>query len=103
FLIAGVQRGERCLFVTLSESEVELRALAQSHGWDLAGIRVQEIITSEDSFKPENRSTMFYPSEVELAQATKAVLALTEQTAPTLFVLDSLTEIRLLAENPLRY
>jgi circadian clock protein KaiC len=103
FLMAGVARGGRCLYVTLSESEVELRASAQSHGWDLEGIRIQEIAVSEDSLHPEKRYTMFHASEVELAETTKAVLALAEEMRPTLLVFDSLSELRLLAENPLRY
>jgi circadian clock protein KaiC len=103
FLMAGVTRGERCLYVTLSESEAELRATAQSHGWNLEGVRIQEIAASEDSLNLEKRYTMFHPSEVELAETTKTVLALAEQFRPTLLVFDSLSELRLLAENPLRY
>jgi circadian clock protein KaiC len=103
FLMAGVQRGERCLYVTLSESEAELRATGRSHGWNLDGIKIQEITVSEDSLNPNNRNTMFHPSEVELAETTKSVLALAEQLRPTLLVFDSLSELRLLAENALRY
>jgi circadian clock protein KaiC len=103
FLLAGVQRGERCLFVTLSESEEELRATALSHGWSLEGIEVAEIIASEESLKPDARYTMFHPSEVELGETTKKVLAEVERVEPTRMVFDSLSEMRLLAQNPLRY
>jgi circadian clock protein KaiC len=103
FLMAGVARGERCVYVTLSESEAELRSSAESHGWNLEGVRIQEIAVSEDSLNPEKRYTMFHPSEVELAETTKTVLALAEEIRPALLVFDSLSELRLLAENSLRY
>jgi circadian clock protein KaiC len=103
FLLEGVKRGERCLFVTLSESEEELRATALSHGWSLEGIAILEIIASEESLKPDSRYTMFHPSEVELGETTKKVLAEVERTKPARLALDSLSELRLLAQNPLRY
>jgi len=103
FLLQGVRRGERCLFVTLSESEEELRATALSHGWSLEGISVVEVIASEESLKPDARYTMFHPSEVELGETTKKVLAEAERVKPTRLVFDSLSELRLLAQNPLRY
>jgi circadian clock protein KaiC len=103
FLLAGARRGERCLFVTLSESEHELRASAESHGWTLEGVNVLEIIVSEESLKADARYTMYHPSEVELAQTTKAVLAEADRIKPARLVVDSLSEFRLLAENPFRY
>ena len=103
FLLQGVRRGERSLFVTLSESEEELRATALSHGWSLEGITVVEVIASEESLKPDTRYTMFHPSEVELGETTKKVLAEAERVKPTRLVFDSLSEPRLLAQNPLRY
>lgn len=103
FLLAGVRRGERCLFVTLSESEEELRASATSHGWSLEGIQIVEVVASEQSLKPDARYTMFHPSEVELAETTRIVLAEAERVKPTRLVFDSLSELRLLAQNPLRY
>jgi circadian clock protein KaiC len=103
FLRAGASRGERCLYVTLSETEEELRTSARSHGWSLEGIEVLEIIASEESLKPDSRYTMFHPSEVELTETTKRVLAEVERTKPARLVFDSLSELRLLAQNPLRY
>jgi circadian clock protein KaiC len=103
FLLAGCRKGEPCLYVTLSESEEELRASAASHGWDLEGINILEIISSEDSLKADARYTMFHPSEVELGETTKAVLAEAERIKPVRLVFDSLSELRLLAENPLRF
>jgi circadian clock protein KaiC len=103
YLLAGRARGESCLFVTLSESEQELQATASAHGWDLEGIRILEVIASEESLTPDARYTMFHPSEVELSETTKRVLAEASRLQPSRIVLDSLSELRLLAENQLRY
>lgn len=103
FLLAGVRNNESCMFVTLSETAAELRASAASHGWDLDGIHVLEILASEESLRPDTRYTMYHPSEVELAETTKLVLAEAARIKPARLVFDSLSELRLLAENPLRY
>ena len=103
FMLDGVKRGERCLYVTLSEDERELRAAAASHGWSLDGIDILEILPSEDMLSPDARYTMYHPSEVELAETTKAVLAEAARVKPLRMVLDSLSEFRMLAETPLRY
>jgi KaiC/GvpD/RAD55 family RecA-like ATPase len=103
FMMEGVRRGERCMYVTLSEDERELRAAAASHGWSLDGIDIFEIVPSEDSLTNEARYTMYHPSEVELAETTKAVLAESARIKPRRLVLDSLSELRMLAETPLRY
>lgn len=103
FLQAGARQGEAALFVTLSESEAELRASAESHGWSLEGIHIVEIAASEESLKPDARYTMFHPSEVELGETINKVLDEALQSKPTRLVFDSLSELRLLAQNPLRY
>lgn len=103
FLLAGVRLGEPCLFVTLSENEEELRASAQSHGWTLDGLHLLDIVVSEEALQAEARYTMYHPSEVELAETTKAVLAEAERIQPARLVFDSLSELRLLAEDPLCY
>ena len=103
FLLEAVRRGEACLFVTLSESEEELRASAASHGWTLDGIKILELIASEESLKPDARYSMYHPSEVELGQTTRMVLAAADRIKPARLVFDSLSEFRLLAEQPLRY
>jgi circadian clock protein KaiC len=99
----GARLGEACLFITLSESEEELRASAASHGWSLEGIKILEIIASEESLKSDSRYTMFHPSEVELGETVKAVLDEAERSKPARLVFDSMSELRLLAQNPLRY
>jgi circadian clock protein KaiC len=103
FLLDGRARGERGLYVTLSETAEELHAVAGSHGYDLEGIQVTELATAEASLAAEAENTMFYPSEVELAQTTSVVLREVEASNPTRVVFDSLSEMRLLAQNPLRY
>ncbi|HYQ90647.1 MAG TPA: ATPase domain-containing protein [Candidatus Competibacteraceae bacterium] len=103
FLLAGARLGEQCLFVALSESEEELRDSVQSHGWTLDGLHILEIIASEEALNPDARYTMYHSSEVELIETTKAMLAEAERIQPTRLVFDSLSELRLLAENPLRY
>jgi circadian clock protein KaiC len=103
FLRAGIARGEHVLYVTLSETRSELTAVAASHGWTLDGMTVYELAPSEESFKPDDQYTFFHPSEVELSETTKGVLAEVERTNPTRVVFDSLSEMRLLAREPLRY
>lgn len=105
-LIAGAARGERCLYVTLSESREEVRHVAKSHGWDLdaaATFEICEVTASEDILDQEAQFTMFHPAEVELTETTKSVLAEVERVRPTLVVFDSLSELRLLAQGSLRY
>lgn len=103
FLLEGVRRGERCMFVTLSEDSEELRASIESHGWSPEGIDILELIASEDSLKADARYTMYHPADVELGETTKSVLAEADRIKPIRVVLDSLSELRLLAEDSLRY
>lgn len=103
FLRAGAMNGEPVLYVTLSETEEELRAIADSHGWDLAGVTVREIIPTEDSLQSDQTYTVFHPSEIELSDTTRTILAEVDAVKPTRIVFDSLSELRLLAGNPLRY
>ncbi|CDG84157.1 ATPase domain-containing protein [Janthinobacterium agaricidamnosum] len=103
FLMAGARLGEACLYITLGETAVELRAAARSHGWDLAGIHIEEIITNENILDPNQQYTIFHPSEIELGLTNQRILAAIERYQPARLVLDSLSEIELLAENPLRY
>jgi circadian clock protein KaiC len=103
FLRAGAARGEPVLYITLSETEEELRASATSHGWDLAGITVREMTASDADLDPDEQNTMFHPSEVELASTTRKILEHIVELKPTAVVFDSLSELRLLAGNALRY
>lgn len=103
FLLEGVRCGEPVLYVTLSETEEEIKAVAASHGWSLEGASIRELVPSEESLKPDEQYTMFHPSEVELSETTQSILADVERIKPRRIVFDSLSELRLLASNPLRY
>jgi circadian clock protein KaiC len=103
FLMEGVRAGEPVLYVTLSETEEEIRAVAASHGWSLEGISIRELVPSEESLRPDEQYTVFHPSEVELGETTKSILTEVEKLKPLRAVFDSLSELRLLAGNPLRY
>jgi circadian clock protein KaiC len=103
FLMAGARNGESVLYVTLSESAEEIRDIAHSHGWQLDGVHIRELIPSERTLEPDDQYTVFHPSEVELTETTKLILADVETLKPTRVVFDSLSELRLLAGNPLRY
>lgn len=102
FLLEGVRHGEGALYLTLSETREELHAVAKSHGWDLSEVNVYEQLIGEQSFD-EADTTVFYPSEVELGQTIKAMLTEVDRLKPKRVVLDSLSEIRLLAQSTLRY
>jgi circadian clock protein KaiC len=103
FVRAGASRREPVLYVSLSETVEELRASAQSHGWDLEGVTLREIMPSEEALDPGEASTMFHLSEVELGSTTQQVIADIESLRPTCVVIDSLSELRLLSGSPLRY
>jgi circadian clock protein KaiC len=103
WLLAGARNDERCLYVSLSETREELEAVAASHGWSLDKLNVFELNLGATNFESEEDNTLFHPSEVELAETTKALLREVERVNPTRVVVDSLSEIRLLAQNPLRY
>jgi circadian clock protein KaiC len=103
YLLEGVKKGEKCLYVTLSETKEELIAGAQSHGWSLDGIEIMEMLADEADLDGDAQVTMFSPSEVELASTTKRVLDAVAQVNPSRVVFDSLSEFRLLAQSSLRY
>lgn len=103
FLMQGVDNGETALYVTLSETEDELREVAESHGWNLDGVHIHELVTAQERLDPESQYTMFHPSEVELGDTTKRILAEVERLKPQRVVFDSLAELRLLAGSALRY
>ena len=103
FLQDGAARGEPVLYITLSETQEELQGVARSHGWDLHGVQVRELLPAETSLAPAEQSTMFHPSELELGETTVKILADVDRIKPTRVVFDSLSELRLLAGNSLRY
>ncbi|HYH06826.1 MAG TPA: ATPase domain-containing protein [Thermoanaerobaculia bacterium] len=102
FLLEGVRNGERALYLTLSETSKELHAVAESHNWDMTGVEVYEYLIAEQTLEDDD-TTVFYPSEIELGQTIKAMLTEVDRVRPDRVVLDSLSEIRLLAQSTLRY
>jgi circadian clock protein KaiC len=103
FLISGAAAGERVLYVTLSETEEELRAGGRSHGWDLAGVTIFELIPPENLLDEDQQQSLLYSSDLELGETTKRIFEAFERVQPDRIVLDSLSEIRLLAQSSLRY
>jgi circadian clock protein KaiC len=102
FLMEGRRLGETCLYVTLSETATELEGVARSHGWTLDGLEIFELARPEMR-GPEEQYTLYHPSEIELGEMVKSVLETTDRLRPNRVVLDSLSEMRLLARDPLRY
>jgi circadian clock protein KaiC len=104
FLLEGVRRGEKCLYVTLSETREELTEGATSHGWSLEGVEIVELIPDhQQELQGDGELTMIHPSDVELTQTMRKILEVIERADPTRIVFDSLSEMRLLAQSSLRY
>jgi circadian clock protein KaiC len=102
FLLAGASENQHGVYVTLSETKHELHEVAASHGWSLEGVDIVEL-AAEGSGVPDEPYTVFHPAELELQQTMAAVLAAIDRSKPGLVVLDSLSEMRLLARDPLRF
>ena len=103
FLMNGAAAGEASLYITLSETEDELREGAKSHGWDLAGVDIFELVPPESLLDEEQQQSLLYSSDLELGETTKRIFQAFEAIKPVRVVLDSLSEIRLLAQSSLRY
>ncbi|HVE51746.1 MAG TPA: ATPase domain-containing protein [Ramlibacter sp.] len=102
FLLEGVRVDEKGLYVTLSETGEELRTVAASHGWNLDGIELFELVSSE-GLSPDLEQSILHPSQIELGETVQGVIAAVERLKPKRVVFDSLSEMRLLAQDPLRY
>src|SRR3984885_3484381 len=103
FLLEGVLQGESVIYVTLLESKMELEQVASSHGWPAADLQIFEMAPPQDDLSPEAQYTVFHPSEVELADTMTAILERVDRSKPQRVVFDSLSELRMLARDPLRY
>jgi circadian clock protein KaiC len=103
FLLEGRRAGERGLYITLSETADELRMSARSHGWSLDGIEVFELLPPENLLDEDQQQSLLYSSDLELGETTRKIFTAFEAAAPSRVVLDSLSEIRLLAQGSLRY
>ncbi|MFC4932340.1 ATPase domain-containing protein [Massilia sp. GCM10023247] len=102
FLLDGVAKGESGLYITLSETAAELSAVAASHGWSIEGFSVFEL-AGDQALDIDAQQSVFHPSEVELGETTRNVMNQVDRLKPVRVVFDSLSEMRLLAQNPLRY
>jgi len=103
FLMEGVKAGEAALYITLSETEEELVDGARSHGWDLTGIDIFELVPPESLLDENQQQSLLYSSDLELGETTRLIFEAVERVKPQRVVIDSLSEIRLLAQNSLRY
>lgn len=103
FLMNGAAAGEKALYITLSETEEELRESAASHGWSLDGIDIYELVPPESLLDEQQQQSLLYSSDLELGETTKRIFQAFERVSPDRVVLDSLSEIRLLAQSSLRY
>lgn len=103
FLLAGAEQGERCLYVTLSETREELTAVANGHGWSLDPIELYEMSAAEHGIGELEENTLYVPAEVELGERIGALLSAVNKVQPNRIVLDSCSELRLLAQSPLRF
>jgi circadian clock protein KaiC len=103
FLLEGIARGEKGLYISLSETRDELETVALSHGWDFESLSILELSAIEDALAEDKENTFFHPSELELSKTTQLLLDHVDRVKPMRIVLDSLSEFRLLAESALRY
>jgi len=102
FLMEGIRRGEKGLYITLSETTEELMEVADSHGWSIEGLALFELV-NDAGLDPDSEQSILHPSEIELGETTKSVMREVDRIMPSRVVFDSLSEMRLLAQNPLRY
>jgi circadian clock protein KaiC len=103
FLLAGAAYGESGLLISLSETEDELRTNASSHGWSLESIHIHDVSALEQLTSLDFQQSVFQPAEVELTETTRKLLAVVEEIKPARVVFDPITELRLLAGDPMRY
>ncbi|HTL48977.1 MAG TPA: ATPase domain-containing protein [Verrucomicrobiae bacterium] len=103
FLMEGVRNGESVYYITLSETKKELEIIGKTHGWDLNSFSILELSVIEEQLKLEAQNTVFHPAEIELNQLSQILMAEIGKVRPTRIVFDSLSEVRHLAQSPLRY
>lgn len=102
FLLAGAAVDQPGLYITLAETEIELRAVGETHGWSLDPITLFEMVPADD-LGEDQEQTLLHPSEVELGETIRAIMGKVDQIQPARVVIDSLSELRLLAQSPIRY
>ncbi|GGD45879.1 serine/threonine protein kinase [Aurantiacibacter arachoides] len=103
YVLAGIAQGEKCLYITLSETADELKGSATSHDLSVDGLDIFELVPPENLLDEDQQQSLLYSSDLELGEATKRIFDVFERVQPTRVVVDSLSEIRLLAQSSLRY
>ncbi len=103
FIAEGIKNGEKVLYATLSESADELEAVAKTHGLKVDRSSLLEVRPSEQDLTPEGQYTVFHPAEVELNDRVQTIMGEVDRRRPTRLVIDALSEVRMLAKDPLRY
>ncbi|APQ14207.1 circadian clock protein KaiC [Pseudomonas oryzihabitans] len=103
FLFEGVRQGESVLYITLSETSEELQSVAESHGWSLEGVHLFELSAADAVLGGAQEQTILHPWESELGDTIELIQARVDEIKPSRLVFDSLSEMRLLAQDPLRY
>jgi len=104
FLLAGVEKGEAGIYVSLAETEQELREGAHSHGWDIPKkIEIFELVPPESVLDPDHHQSLLYSSDLELGETMQRIFDTIDRLKPRRVIIDSLSEIRLLAQSSLRY
>jgi circadian clock protein KaiC len=103
FLLEGTRKGERCLYITLSEGRDELIQIAGTHGWSMDGVEIFELVPPELSLDPDREQSILYASDLELGETLRLVMEEVERVAPARVVFDSLSEIRLLSQGALKF
>jgi circadian clock protein KaiC len=103
FLLAGMRRGQRGLYITLSETAEELNDIASSHGWSLDGLDLVELNSLAEHLREEANYTVYHPSDVELGETVKRVRMEIERLNPVRVALDSVSELKILSQTHARY
>jgi circadian clock protein KaiC len=103
FMREGVSKRERALYITLSESRADLNHASQSHGMSLENVEIVELLPNEGDLLPEQQYTVFHPAEVELNDRMQRIVKEIQRVRPDRLVIDALSELRMLAKDPLRY
>lgn len=103
FLLEGIAQGERCLYVTLSETREEIAAVAASHGWNLNNVEILELMPPVAELDREAQVTMYAAADIERGEVMSKILEVVEKLNPSRVVFDSLSELRLMSESVLRY
>ncbi|RYZ65780.1 MAG: hypothetical protein EOP08_06260 [Proteobacteria bacterium] len=103
FIQGRLREGNRCLYVTLTESRRDLENTCRSHGWSLEGLELQDLTRAGSSLTDERAASVFHPADTELSEITGVLLAEVERVKPDYVVFDGLSELRLLSAEPLRY